>query len=192
MAVTPTPLEGVRAVRLTPPQAQPNIVTQELPAHLTSWQLPPDWRWGSEGVRQEHRHYQEIVDALGRSLALVTAPDPTHQAWLAKEARHLAHRNHSSIPTTYHYWSVYGQARRGPGYLRRWLVAETSGSRVRRVGREPIPTVLHLLRTVGSGVPPQRRRRPRRGSAPPAQAVTADCLGSADAGARAFRRRIEP
>ena len=150
MAVTP--FEGVRAVRQTPPQAQPNIVTQELPAHLTGWQLPPDWRWGSEGVRQEHRHYQEIVDALGRSLALVTAPDPTHAAWLAKEARHLAHRNHSSIPTTYHYWSVYGQARRGPGYLRRWLAAETSGSRVRRVGREPIPTVLHLLRTVGSAV----------------------------------------
>ena len=150
MAVTP--YEGVRAVRLTPPQAQANIVTQELPAHLTGWQLPPDWRWGSEGVRQEHRHYQEIVDALGRSLALVTAPDPTHQAWLAKEARHLAHRNHSSIPTTYHYWSVYGQTRRGPGYLRRWLAAETSGSRVRRVGREPIPTVLHLLRTIGSAV----------------------------------------
>ena len=147
-----TPFEGVRGIRNTPPQSQPNIVTQELPPHLTGWQLPPDWRWGSEGVRQEHRHYQEVVDALGRSLALVTAPDPAHQPWLAKEARYLAHRNHSSIPTTYHYWSVYGDARRGPGYLRRWLAAETSGSRARRLGKEAIPTVLHLLRAAGSAL----------------------------------------
>ena len=150
MAVTP--YGGVRAVRQTPAHGQPNIITQELPAHLAGWQLPPDWRWGSEGVLQEYRHYQEIVDALGRSLALVTAPDPEHAPWLAKEARYLAHRNHSSIPTTYHYWSVYGQARRGPGYLRRWLQAETSGSRARRLGREAIPSVLHLLRTLGSAV----------------------------------------
>ena len=147
-----TPFEGMRAVRQTPLPSQPNLVTQELPPHLAGWQLPPDWRWGREGVRQEHRHYHEIVDALGRSLALVTAPDPSHAGWLAAEARHLAHRNHSSIPTTYHYWSVYGAARRGPGYLRRWLAAETSGSRARRLGREPIPTVLHLLRRVGSAV----------------------------------------
>ena len=147
-----TPFDGVRAIRQTPPQSQPNVVTQELPAHLTGWQLPPDWRWGSEGVRQEYRHYQEVVDALGRSLALVTAPDPAHHAWLAKEARYLAHRNHSSIPTTYHYWSIYRESRRGPGYLRRWLAAETSGSRARRLGREPIPSVLNLLRTVGSAI----------------------------------------
>jgi serine/threonine-protein kinase len=150
MAVTP--FGGVRGIRNTPTQSQANIVTQELPAHLADWQLPPDWRWGIEGVRQEHRHYQEIVDALGRSLALVTVPDQAHHAWLAQEARYLAHRNHSSIPTTYHYWSVYGPAKRGPGYLRRWLAAETSGSRARRLGREPIPTVLHLLRTAGSAV----------------------------------------
>jgi serine/threonine-protein kinase len=147
-----TPFDGVRSIRHTPPQSQPNVVTQELPPHLVGWQLPPDWRWGSEGVRQEHRHYQEVVDALGRSLALVTAPDPAHAAWLAAEARHLAHRNHSSIPTTYHYWSIYGESRRGPGYLRRWLAAETSGSRARRLGREPIPTILHLLRTGGSAL----------------------------------------
>jgi serine/threonine-protein kinase len=147
-----TPFEGVRGIRNTPPQSQANVVTQELPAHLAGWQLPPDWRWGSEGVRQEHRHYQEIVDALGRSLALVTAPDPSHAPWLAKEARYLAHRNHSSIPTTYHYWSTYGDTRRGPGYLRRWLAAETSGSRARRLGREPIPTVLHVLRAAGSAI----------------------------------------
>ena len=150
MAVTP--FDGVRSVRHTPSQPQPNVVTQELPAHLVDWQLPPDWRWGSEGVRQEYRHYQEIVDALGRSLALVTAPDPAHAGWLAREARYLAHRNHSSIPTTYHYWSVYRESRRGPGYLRRWLAAETVGSRARRLGREPIPIVLHLLRTIGSAI----------------------------------------
>ena len=74
MAVTP--FDGVRTIRHTPPHGQANVVTQQLPAHLTGWQLPPDWRWGSEGVLQEYRHYQEIVDALGRSLALVTAPDP--------------------------------------------------------------------------------------------------------------------
>ena len=150
MAVTP--YDGVRAIRQTPPHGQANIVTQELPSHLTGWQLPPDWSWGTEGVLQEHRHYQEIVDALGRSLALVTAPDPAHAPWLAKEARYLAHRNHSSIPTTYHYWSVYGEAKRGPGYLRRWLQAETSGSRARRLGREDIPTVLRMLRTLGSAL----------------------------------------
>ena len=129
MTMAVTPYDGVRAVRQTPAHGQANIVTQELPSHLSGWQLPPDWSWGTEGVLQEHRHYQEIVDALGRSLALVTAPDPAHAPWLAKEARYLAHRNHSSIPTTYHYWSVYGEAKRGPGYLRRWLQAETSGSR---------------------------------------------------------------
>ena len=150
MAVTP--YDGVRAIRQTPANGQPNIVTYELPQHLTGWQLPPDWSWGTEGVLQEYRHYQEIVDALGRSLALVTAPDPAHASWLAKEARYLAHRNHSSIPTTYHYWSVYGEAKRGPGYLRRWLQAETSGSRARRLGREDIPSVLRMLRTLGSAL----------------------------------------
>ena len=150
MAVTP--YDGVRAIRQTPANGQPNIVTYELPKHLTGWQLPPDWSWGTEGVLQEYRHYQEIVDALGRSLALVTAPDPAHAPWLAQEARYLAHRNHSSIPTTYHYWSVYGEAKRGPGYLRRWLQAETSGSRARRLGREDIPSVLRMLRMLGSAL----------------------------------------
>ena len=147
-----TPFDGVLSISHPSPQSQPNVLTQELPSHLAGWQLPPDWRWGTEGVLHEHRHYQEIVDALGRSLALVTSPDPAHGAWLAAEARQLAHRNHSAIPTTYHYWSVYGEAKRGPGYLRRWLAAETSGSRVRRLGREPIPTALHLLRTAGSAL----------------------------------------
>jgi serine/threonine-protein kinase len=148
MAVTP--LDGTRAVRPLPPQSRPNAVTCELPAHLTGWQLPVDWRWGSEGVMQEWRHYQEIVDALGRSLSLVSVPDPSHAAWLASEARHLAHRNHPSIPTTYHYWPLHSDSRRGPGYLRRWIAAETIGSRVRRVGPDPLTSVIQTLRAVGS------------------------------------------
>lgn len=129
---------------------RPNQVTSELPQHLAGWQLPPDWRWGAEGVLHEYRHYQEVVDALGRSLSLVSAPDPAHSAWLTSEAKHLAHRNHPSIPTTYHYWPQSRETRRGPGYLRRWISAETVGSRVRRVGVEQIPVVLRVLRTVGS------------------------------------------
>jgi serine/threonine-protein kinase len=145
-----TPFDGVRAVRAVPPATRPNSVTCELPAHLAGWQLPVDWRWGSEGVLQEHRHYQEIVDALGRSLSLVSVPDPAHAGWLAAEARHLAHRNHPSIPTTYHYWPWHRDSRRGPGYLRRWIAAETIGSRVRRVGAESLPAAMRMLRAVGS------------------------------------------
>ena len=87
--------------------------TQELPAHLREWRLPPGWAWGSEGLHTQHRHYQEVVDALGRSLSLVTAPNDAHAVWLESEARHLAHRNHPAIPTTYHYWStVRGESAR--------------------------------------------------------------------------------
>ena len=64
-----------------------NVTTRELPAHLAGWQLPNDWSWGSTGVTGEYRHAQEVVDALGRSLALVTAPNPDHYSWLAAEAR---------------------------------------------------------------------------------------------------------
>ena len=145
-----TPGYGVRAPR--PPVAgdHPNRVTYEVPAHLQGWELPLDWAWGSEGVSMEHRHYQEVRDALGRSLSLVSAPDPTHVAWLAAEARALAHRNHPSIPTTYHYWSPHPHSVRGPGYLRRWISAETIGGRVRRAGPEDIPNAVRILRAVGS------------------------------------------
>ena len=145
-----TPLDGVRTIRATPQGAKPNTVTHELPPHLAAWQLPPDWRWGAEGVQQEHRHYQEVVDALGRSLSLVSAADPDHALWFGREARHLAHRNHPSIPTTYDYWPVHPESRRGPGYLRRWISAETIGSRVRRLGPEELPATIRLVRAVGS------------------------------------------
>lgn len=152
MTLTPTPVDGVRALRVSADHPRPNRLTTELPAHLADWQLPPDWRWGGEGVVAEHRHYQEIIDALGRSLSLVTAPDASHYTWLAAEARHLGHRNHPSIPTTYHYWTNYREIRRGPGYLRRWIEGETVGAHVRRIGPEDVPYMLKVLRATGSTV----------------------------------------
>ena len=145
-----TPFDGIRAVRPVAMPEGPNRVSYELPLHLKEWELPPEWAWGSEGVYMEHRHYQEVRDALGRSLSLVSAPDPSHIAWLAKEARYLAHRNHMAIPTTYHYWAPHMQSRRGPGYLRRWISAETIGARVRRTGPDDIPAVLRMIRATGS------------------------------------------
>src|SRR5687768_3678828 len=97
----------------------PYTFTRAVAPHLASWQLPPDWRWGNEGVYADHRHYQEVIDALGRSLSLVSTPDPAHATWLFAEARVLAHLSHPSVPTTYHYWTHHREARRGPGYLRR-------------------------------------------------------------------------
>ena len=132
--------------------ASPYTRTSTIPPHLADWQLPPAWSWGAEGVFFEQRHYQEIVDALGRSLSLVSAPDPKHAAWLESEARHLAHRNHPAIPTTYHYWSVFGDARRGPGYLRRWIAGETIGTRLARAGTYDVPGMMRLLRDVGSAL----------------------------------------
>jgi len=130
----------------------PYTFATSLPAHLADWQLPPAWAWGSEGVLFEHRHYQEIVDALGRSLSLVTAPDSRHAAWLESEARALAHRNHPAIPTTYHYWSTYGDSRRGPGYLRRWIAGETIGAMLARGGAQDVPFMLRVLRDIGSAI----------------------------------------
>lgn len=134
------------------PGDSPYLRTSALPQHLTDWILPPSWSWGAEGVLFEHRHYQEIVDALGRSLSLVSVPDAKHAAWLESEARHLAHRNHPAIPTTYHYWAIYGDARRGPGYLRRWIAGETIGSRISRAGPYDIPGMMRMLRDVGSSL----------------------------------------
>ncbi len=128
----------------------PNRPSTGIPSHLDGWQLPPDWRWGSAGVYTPHRHAHEVIDALGRSLALVTAPDPAHQAWLFAEARHLANRGHPSIPTTYHFWQQHVGSRRGPGYLRRWITGETVGERMRRSGTETVPFVLRMLRALGS------------------------------------------
>jgi serine/threonine protein kinase len=128
----------------------PYQLTLGVPPHLAEWRLPPAWSWGTEGLSGEHRHYQEVVDALGRSLSLVTAPDAAHHAWLEAEARHLAHRSHPSIPTTYHYWVQSREVRRGPGYLRRWIAGETVGARLAREGPDDTPSMLNVLRAAGS------------------------------------------
>jgi serine/threonine-protein kinase len=94
----------------------------------------------------DYRHYQEVIDALGRSLSLVTAPDPAHSEWLFEEAKQLARRSHPSIPTTYHYWTSYREGRRGPGYLRRWVTGETVRARLARLGLADIPYILQLVR----------------------------------------------
>lgn len=130
----------------------PGTRTLGVPPHLAEWQLPPGWQWGESGYLANHRHTQEIVDSLGRSLALVTAPTSTHATWLYQEARHLAHRNHPAIPTTYHFWQRHPGSRRGPGYLRRWVAGETVGTRLRRLGTETVPYMLRVLRAVGSAV----------------------------------------
>jgi serine/threonine-protein kinase len=135
---TPTPAGGLPAINL------------RLPAHLQPWTLPPDWRWGDEGLSIDHRHYQQIRDALGRSLSLVSAPDRAHHAWLDAEARTLAQFDHPSVPTTYHYWTGSPESPRGPGYLRRWIAGETVGSRLRRLGAEGVGHALLVLRAAGS------------------------------------------
>lgn len=134
------------------PQMGMYSATRELPPHLRDWQLPPGWRWGSEGLNTQFRHYQEVIDALDRSLSLVSAPSDDHHAWVESEARHLAHRNHPAMPTTYHYWASFAESRRGPGYLRRWIAGETIGARLSRMGTEDVPAVLRVMREIGSAL----------------------------------------
>jgi serine/threonine-protein kinase len=130
----------------------PHRILIGLPPHLQDWVLPPGWRWGEHGVVTEFRHAQEVIDAFGRSLALITAPDPAHAHWLFEEAKQLAHLNHPLFPTTYHFWTRYKDATRGPGYLRRWVTGETLGDRLRRTGAATVPEVIRVMRTVGSGL----------------------------------------
>lgn len=138
-----------RPPMLTPAGGVPRVLLP-LPPHLLPWVLPPGWRWGRGEVRNEVRHYQEVIDALGRSLSLVTVPDIAHRAWLAAEARQLAHQSHPAIPTTYHYWTGSPEVARGPGYLRRWIAGESVDDRTRRIGPDDAPGMLNLLRTVGT------------------------------------------
>jgi eukaryotic-like serine/threonine-protein kinase len=135
---------------LTPAGGSARIVVPTLPPHLQTWMLPPGWRWGRGSVRSAVRHYQEVIDALGRSLSLVTVPDAAHREWLAAEARQLAHQSHPAIPTTYHYWTDSPDVKRGPGYLRRWIAGESVEGRMRRIGPDDAPGMLNLLRTVGT------------------------------------------
>ncbi|MEO8620152.1 MAG: serine/threonine-protein kinase [bacterium] len=152
MTRTPAPLARPREGIDRPLRASGDIdrVSYALPEHLAEWELPPGWNWGSEGLWHQYRHLQEVIDALGRSLSLVTAPIPGHAVWLEAEARALAHRNHPAVPTTYHYWTSYAESHRGPGYLRRWIAGETVGARLSRAGTEDVPTVLRVMREIGS------------------------------------------
>ncbi len=136
----------------TPTHSGSHRAVQPVPAHLQGWQLPPDWRWGQVGMFADYRHVQEIIDALGRSLALVSAPEAAHADWLREEARTLAHSSHPTIPTTYHYWTRDATSPRGPGYLRRWIAGETVGARSRRVGTEGLAYMLTILRAAGSAL----------------------------------------
>jgi serine/threonine protein kinase len=146
----PTSRARARSERPLRESGELHRITHALPEHLAEWQLPIGWSWGSEGLWTQHRHNQEVIDALGRSLSLVTAPDPAHSQWLEAEARALAHRNHPAVPTTYHYWASYAESRRGPGYLRRWIAGETVGARLSRSGAEDVPAVLRVMREIGS------------------------------------------
>ena len=149
----PTTSGAHRALQSTPnTSGTAHRALQPVPPHLAGWQLPPEWRWGPMGVFSEHRHAQEVVDALGRSLALVSAPNPEHAAWLHEEARLLAHSSHPTVPTTYHYWTRNSTIGRGPGYLRRWIAGETVGARSRRVGTEGLAYMLTILRSTGSAL----------------------------------------
>ena len=153
MSGTPTTSGSHRAIPGTPTGASgQHRAMQPVPPHLAGWQLPPEWRWGPMGVFSDHRHSQEVIDALGRSLALISAPDPAHADWLHEEARLLAHSSHPTVPTTYHYWSKHTDSRRGPGYLRRWIAGETVGARSRRVGTEGVAYMLTILRAAGSAL----------------------------------------
>jgi serine/threonine-protein kinase len=146
------PTAQLDATRERPLRASGDLhrVSVALPEHLASWQLPPGWHWGTEGIWEDYRHFQELIDALGRSLSLVSAPQQEHAGWIEAEARALAHRNHPAVPTTYHYWSANSDSRRGPGYLRRWIAGETLGARLARAGADDVPAVLRVMREVGS------------------------------------------
>lgn len=149
MTMHPTPRAGMPAVG-APRGSASAASLQRLPAHLQGWTLPPDWRWGDEGQFGDARHFQQIHDALGRSLSLVSAPTAEHHTWLDAEARALASYDHPSIPTTYHYWASTPQSPRGPGYLRRWIVGETVAARLARIGPEGLGHALRIVRAVGS------------------------------------------
>lgn len=138
---TPRPVPGSGPWPITP-----------LPPHLVGWLLPPEWRWGRGSGRSATRHVQEVIDALGRSLALVTVPEPAHRPWLAAEARFLAHQSHPAFPTTYHYWTDSPMVQRGPGYLRRWITGESIVGRVARGGADDVPGMLAVVRTIGTAL----------------------------------------
>lgn len=128
-------------------------VVEGLPPHLKDWHLPTGWSFGSlGGWRHGARHTQEIRDPLGRSLAMVSTPEPSFDAWLMDEARGLSYHSHPLIPTTYHYWGRSERVTRGPAYLRRWVDGESLYARLGRNERFPFPDAVRLFRDMGQGL----------------------------------------
>ena len=60
--------------------------------------------------------------------------------------------SHPSIPTTYHFWSINRDTRRGPGYLRRWIEGETIAARITRLGAGDAPFAMQVLRAAGGAL----------------------------------------
>lgn len=125
--------------------------TTARPAHLAEWQLPREWTWGTDGVWiGVHRHTQQVIDPLGRTLSLITAPDPSHWPWLTAEARALGNRRHRAIATTYVYWPRNDEAPRGPGYVRHWIDGVPLAMQLRTQGPDPLERAVTRLRIIGS------------------------------------------
>ena len=122
-------------------------------AHLRDWQLPPGWRWGAEGLHTEHRHYQEVIDALGRSLSLVSAPDPAHHD-VARSRR----RGISRIATIRRCRRRITTGRRSPRAVAARDIC-AAGSPAKRSARAcaawaptTCPRVLRVMREIGSAL----------------------------------------
>ena len=98
------------------------------------------------------RHYQEIIDALGRSLSLVSAPDPSHDE-LARGGGAPSRASQSpGDPDDVPLLGLVHGSRRGPGYLRRWIAGETLGARLERMGADDVAGVLRVMREIGSAL----------------------------------------
>ncbi len=137
--------------RLPPVDFGPYRTTTERPEHLANWQLPQAWSWGASGVWIGHnRHTQHVVDPLGRSLSLVTAPAPEHSAWLLAEARALGNRRHRAIPTTYVFWPRNDNVPRGPGYARHWIDGTSLAMQLHLQNADSVQTAMTRLRSIGS------------------------------------------
>ncbi|MEP7382471.1 MAG: serine/threonine-protein kinase [Gemmatimonadota bacterium] len=142
-------LDGTADFGTTDPS--PYRTTTERPPHLEDWELPREWTWGTDGVWiGYHRHTQQVIDPLGRTLSLVTAPDPAHWEWLTAEARALGNRRHKVIPTTYVYWPRNEVAPRGPGYVRHWIDGVSLAKQLRTRGPDSIEHAMTRLRSIGA------------------------------------------
>ena len=147
---TPAPQPGVTA-ELGNTDLSPYRTTTERPAHLQDWHLPREWAWGTDGVWiGHHRHTQQVIDPLGRTLSLVTAPDEAHWDWLTAEARLLGNRRHKVIPTTYVYWPRNEVAPRGPGYVRHWIDGVSLAMQLQSHGPDSIEQAMTRLRSIGA------------------------------------------